>query len=125
MKLSLDYIDSEFDFIGDWEVKSRCGLKIIEGKEKTIVIAAELPDNPGTQITSVSTDLALQICNAHNIDLKKLLYIEHSPDMHSKLSFYSETFFRVDFDIKEGKFLSPKWDKMNRQEVDELIASIK
>jgi len=125
MKISLDYIDTNFDFEGDWGVESKCGLKIIEGKEKTIVIVAELPDNPGTQITSVSGDLARQICEAHQIQPERLIYIEHTPDMNSKLSFYDETFFRVDFELTDGNFTSPKWEKINRQQVDELIDSIK
>lgn len=124
MKLSMDYIDSTFDFEGDWGVESRCGLKIIEGKDKIIVIAAELPDNPGTQITSVPAELAGQICQAFNIEPEKLLYIEHTPNMNSKLSFYNETFFRVDFEIHGGEFSLPKWEKMTREQMDLLIDSI-
>ncbi len=125
MKASLDYIDTTFDFEGDWGVESKCGLKIIKGKQKNIVITSELPDNPGTQITSVSSDLARQVCEHHHIQPESILYIEHTPDMNSKLSFYGETFFRVDFDLNEGKFASPKWEKLTRQQVDELIDSIK
>lgn len=125
MKLSTDYIDLTFDFEGDWGVESKCGLKIIEGKEATIVIVTELPDNPGTQITSVSADIARQVCEAHQIIPEKMIYIEHSPNMNSKLSFYDESFFRVDFDVTDGNFTMPKWNKLTRQHVDELITSIK
>lgn len=125
MKLSLKFIEDNFDFIGDWGVESRCGLMVAEGKEKTIVIVTELPDNPGTQITSVSPDLARQICEAHNIQPEKLVYIEHSPDMGSRLSFYDESFFKIDFELTDGIFSSPKWNKITQQQVEELIDSNK
>ena len=41
--------------------------------------------------------------------------------MNSKLSFYDESFFRVDFEIEDGRFSSPKWEKLKREQVDELI----
>lgn len=125
MKISLDYIDSIFDFEGDWQVESKCGLKIKKGKEKTVVIASELPENPGTQITSVSSDLARQICESYHIEPENLIYIEHAPNMNSKLSFYDETFFRVHFELTNNGFTSPKWEKINRNQIDALIDSIK
>ncbi len=125
MKISLEYIDSTFDFEGDWGVVSKCGLKIIKGATETIIIAAELPDNPGTQITSFSAELVEQICKANNLAFESVIYIEHTPNMNSKLSFYDETFFRVDFTINGGAFENPKWEKIGREQLDELIALIK
>lgn len=124
MKISLDYIDSTFDFKGDWGVESKCGLKILKGKSKTIVIAAELPDNPGTQITSVPAELLGQICKAKSIATDRVIYIEHTPNMNSKLSFYDETFFRVEFDVEGDVFSAPKWEKLTKEKVNELIAAI-
>lgn len=125
MKISLDYIDSNFDFEGDWGVESKCGLKIINGASKIIVIAAELPDNPGTQITSVPAELLTQICQANNLAFESVIYIEHTPNMNSKLSFYDETFFKVDFILENSEFTNPNWEKIDREQVDKLIASIK
>lgn len=125
MKISLDYIDSTFDFEGDWGVQSKCGLKIIEGKGKTIVIAAEIPDNPGTQITSIPAELLGQICRVNSIATNSVIYIEHTPNMNSKLSFYNETFFRVEFDREGDVFSAPKWEELTRKQTDELIASEK
>jgi len=124
MKISLDYIDSTFDFKGDWGVESKCGLKIIKGESQTIVIAAEIPDNPGTQITSVPAELLGQICIANNLVPDSVIYIEHTPNMNSKLSFYDETFFRVEFDIDGDVFSAPKWEKLEKEKVDKLIVAI-
>lgn len=124
MKICLEYIDSTFDFKGDWGVDSKCGLKIIRGESQTIVIAAEIPDNPGTQITSVPAELLGQICKANNLAADSIIYIEHTPDMNSKLSFYDETFFRVEFEIDGDVFSAPKWEALEKENVNELIAAI-
>lgn len=125
MKISLDYIDSTFDFEGDWGVVSKCGLKIIKGTTENIIIAAELPDNPGTQITSFSAELVEQICVAYDVPVNSVIYLEHTPNMNSKLSFYDESFFRVRFEQIGGKLSSPKWEKLTREQVDQVISSIK
>jgi len=122
MKISLDYIDSTFEFKGEWDIESKCGIKIVNGRDKTVVVVTELPDNPGTQITTFSAELAEQITKTHNITPEKLVYIEHSPDMQSKLSFYSESFYLVNFEIENGKFSSPQWEKYTKEQVDHLIA---
>lgn len=122
MKISLDYIDSTYKFKGEWDIESKCGLKIIQRADNTVVIVTELPDNPGTQITSFSSELAQQIAKTHNINPEELVYIEHSPDMQSKLSFYSESFYLVNFEIENGKFSSPQWEKFTKEQVDQLMA---
>ncbi len=97
MRVPEKYYDEVFDFKGQWEVPSRCGLKIIRN-EKTIVIVTELyQDNPGTSITSAGKGLADQICRSKGLNLNEIMYLECSPDTGSKLSFYDEEFFEVDF----------------------------
>jgi len=125
MKISLDYIDSTFNFEGEWGVESKCGLKIIKGLTQNIIVAAELPDNPGTQITSFSAELAEQICKANNIPVESIIYLEHTPNMNSKLSLSDESFYRVRLEQKDGKLTSLKWEKLTRAKVDEILSSIK
>jgi len=97
MRVPEKYYDEVFDFKGQWDMPSRCGLKIIR-KEKTIVIVTELyQDNPGTSITAAGKSLADQICRSKGLNLKEIMYLECSPDTGSKLSFYDEEFFEVDF----------------------------
>jgi hypothetical protein len=76
---------------------SRCGLKIIR-REKTIVIVSELyQDNPGTSVTAAGKTLAEQICRNKGLNLDEIMYLECNPNTGSKLSFYDEEFFQVDF----------------------------
>jgi len=98
MQVPEKYYDEIFDFKGQWDMPSRCGLRILRQQEKTIVIVTELyQDNPGTSITAAGKTLAEQICRDKGLNLGKIIYLECNPDTHSKLSFYDEAFFEVDF----------------------------
>jgi len=97
MRVPEKYYDEIFDFKGQWDMPSRCGLKIIK-KEKPVVIVTELyQDNPGTSITAAGKSLAEQICRGKGLNLSEIMYLECSPNTGSKLSFYDEEFFEVNF----------------------------
>ena len=117
MKASLDKIDTIFEFAGSWGIASKCGLKHFIFNGKDCILVSELyQDNPGTSITQVTTSLAMQICEKLNIDPENLIYIEHSPDMNSKLSFYNEEFYKVSFELIDGKFVNPTWQILTMDE---------
>lgn len=117
MKASLDKIDIIFEFTGSWGIASKCGLKHFSFNGKDVVLVSELyQDNPGTSITQVTTSLAIQVCEKFNIDPRNLIYIEHSPDMNSKLSFYNEEFYKVNFEIIDAKFINPSWQMLTMDE---------
>ncbi|MBR4584384.1 MAG: hypothetical protein IKO34_11360, partial [Bacteroidales bacterium] len=54
-------------------------------------------DNPGTSVTYAGRKLADQICEAKNLKLEDIVYLECNPNTNSKLSFYDEEYFQVDF----------------------------
>lgn len=117
MKASLDRIDTIFDFTGSWGIASKCGLKHFSFNGKDGILVSELyQDNPGTSITQVTTSLAMQVCEKLNIDPKNLIYIEHCPDMNSKLSFYNEEFYKVNFELVDGNFVNPSWQMLTMDE---------
>jgi hypothetical protein len=116
MRVPEKYYDEIFNFKGQWDVPSRCGLKIIKG-EKTSVIVTELyQDNPGTSVTNAGKILAEQICRDKNLDLSEIVYIECNPDTNSKLSFYDEEFFEVNFTVKT----KPVYRQLSSQEIKNL-----
>ena len=97
MQVPEKYYDEVFNFKGQWDVPSCCGLRILR-QEKPIVIVTELyQDNPGTSVTAAGETLAEQICRDKGLNLAEIVYIECNPDTNSKLSFYDEEFFAVDF----------------------------
>lgn len=98
MKVSESYYDEIFPFKGQWDMPSCCGLKIRERDGRTYVIVTELyQENPGTSVTYAGQSLAGQICKEKGLDIGNIVYIECNPDTNSKLSFYDEEYFEVDF----------------------------
>jgi hypothetical protein len=98
MKVSETYYDAIFDFKGQWEMPSKCGLKIIRKNGKTFVIVTELyQENPGTSVTQAGRLLRDQICTAKGLQPDAIIYIECTPDTNSVLSFYDEQYFEVIF----------------------------
>lgn len=98
MKVSPKYYDEIFEFSGQWDMPSSCGLKIRQAGDRKVVVVTELyQDNPGTSVTAAAKSLATQICAAKGLDLESIVYIECNPDTNSKLSFYDEEFYEVSF----------------------------
>jgi hypothetical protein len=117
METSFGKIDSVFEFSGSWGIPSKCGIKHFPFNGKDCIIVTELyKDNPGTSITQVTTSLAMQVCEKFDIYPENLIYIEHCPDMNSKLSFYNEEFYKVNFELVDGKFVNPSWKMLTIEE---------
>ena len=117
------YMDRYFDYKGQWESPSRCGLKIIKRKDgKTLAIATEIyRQNPGTPVTEWCAPLATQILAGTGETQENFIFVEHTPDLKSKLSFYGETFDLVSFDWDGTKFENPQWKRLSREQVDTLM----
>ncbi|MDR1544076.1 MAG: hypothetical protein LBS50_06675 [Prevotellaceae bacterium] len=98
MQVDKKYYDEIFDFRGQWDMPSKCGLKIIENQGITYVIVTELyQDNPGTSVTYAGKLLRSQICEAKGLNPQAIKYLECTPDTNSVLSFYDEEYFEVTF----------------------------
>jgi len=98
MKVPKNYYSEIFDFKGQWDIPSKCGLRIIDKEEKVYVIVTELyQENPGTSVTYAGKSLAKQICERKNLSLSEIVYLECTPDTNSVLSFYDEQYFEVTF----------------------------
>ena len=122
MKVSEKYYDEVFDFAGQWELPSKCGLKIIGKEGKEVVIVTELyQDNPGTSVTYAGYLLAKQICDRKGIQPEEMIYLECNPDTNSKLSFYDEVYFEVTFPEIKGETGRPGYRRLTEKEVKSLF----
>jgi hypothetical protein len=122
MKVPENYYDEIFDFNGQWDIASKCGLKLLEGNGRETVIVTELyQDNPGTSITYAGYLLARQICERKGLQLNRIRYIECNPDTQSKLSFYDEEYFEVTFPQTEGASGRPQYRQLSNEEVKALF----
>ena len=117
MKVSKEYYDEVFNFKGEWDMPSSCGLKIRQHEGKTYIIVTELyQDNPGSSVTYAAKYLADQICEAKGLNLPDCVYIECTPNTNSKLSCYDEEYFSVDFSGSE-----PKYTLLSVEEVKNML----
>ena len=117
------YMDQYFDFKGSWDCPSRCGLKIVNRKDgKSIAIVTEIyRQNPGTPVTEWCAPLASQIMHELKCDPANFIFIEHTPDLKSKLSFYGETFDLVNYEWNGQTFINPEWTRLTVGEVDLMM----
>ncbi|HOO43034.1 MAG TPA: hypothetical protein PLC77_04900, partial [Bacteroidales bacterium] len=114
--------DEIFDFKGKWDVPSKCGLRILDRDGKYVVIATEIyHHNPGSSVTYAGGLLFEQICRAKELDPDNVIYIECNPDMNSRLSFYAEEYYRVDFSRENGKFVNPTYKQLSDEEIKDLV----
>lgn len=122
MKVEDKYFDEIFDFAGQWDMPSKCGLKIIPHDDLTIILTTELyQDNPGTSITYAGGSLIKQICDAKKLDINRIMYIECNPNTNSKLSFYDEEMFRVTFDLQDGMPTNLQYEQLPQEEIMRLL----
>jgi hypothetical protein len=122
MKVPEKYYDEVFDFKGQWDVPSKCGLKIPACKEKTYIIVTELyQDNPGTSVTYAGYSLLKQICESKGFSEKGVVYLECNPDTDSKLSFYDEEVFQVSFPEINGEKGRPDYRLLSSDEIKSLF----
>ena len=118
MKVPQKYYDEIFEFLGQWDQPSACGLKIIVKDCKTIVVVTELyHDNPGTSVTSAGKNLAMQICERKGLSLLEIMYLECTPDTNSVLSFYDEQYFEVTFNDTP----QTTYRKLSKEEIQHLL----
>ena len=117
------YMDRYFDYPGHWDTPSRCGLRLIRRQDgKTLAIATEIyRQNPGTPVTEVVARIATLVLKEAACPPDALLFIEHTPDLRSRLSFYDETFDFVTFDWDGTRFENPKWKRITPEEVSRLM----
>lgn len=121
MKVPERYYDEIFEFAGQWDMPSACGLKIINKDNKTYVITTELyQENPGTSITYAGSSLIKQICDKKGLDINTIIYIECNPNTNSKLSFYDEEMFQVTYDLDNGVPTNLQYRQMSKDEVHDL-----
>lgn len=118
MKVSETYYDEIFDFKGQWDMPSKCGLMIRHRDGRDVVIVTELyQENPGTSVTYAGESLFNQICAAKGLEPSGVQYIECNPDTNSKLSFYDEELYEVDFAAADP---AKRYRRLSVDEVKEI-----
>lgn len=123
-ELGSAYVDMLYDYKGTWDVPSRCGLKIVTTPRQDVVIVTELyTENPGTSVTEFCNKLATLILKEKGLDPERFCFIVRTPDNNSKMSFWNEFFAQAHMEWDGEKFGKPRWEKLTKEYVDQLIQS--
>ena len=123
MKVNDKYFDEIFDFAGQWDMPSKCGLKVEERNGKYVILVTELyKENPGTSITYAGGSLIKQICEAKNLDYNDIIYIACNPEMGSKLSFYDEECYLVTFEVIDNIPCNLKYNTIPSDELSKYVS---
>ena len=118
----MSYMDRTYDFKGQWDAPSRCGLKIVGTKEGHVVIVTELfEENPGTSVTGFIERLATVIVKEFGLDPDTTVFVEHCPDRGSKLDHYRQSFDRVRLGWDGAKYDGPEWERITKEAVDKML----
>jgi len=89
-----------------------------------VVVATELPDNPGVSITNWAEYLATEIRRVYLTQGEALIWIEHyqeRPRRFDKRATIKETFDRVLMRWNGYSYEEPEWKKFDRAGVERLI----
>jgi hypothetical protein len=112
-------IEKIYTFRGLHGFESRCKLRIFDTGDRTVVIATELEDNPGTTITNYADQLATQIIMEFNIKPDSLIWIEHYPARPEIGE--QETFDLISFKWNGTRYIKPEWYHIEKSMLDKII----
>ena len=115
-------INEEFPYMGLGTFPSVCRLRAFEVEDApTVVIATELPQNPGTSVTNAVQDIAVQAYKWLERPQRGITLIEHY-EKDSTERYAQERFAHVMFEHTEGgRFSGSTWRVITKEEVERLI----
>ena len=95
-----------------------CRVELWGHPEQALVIATEIPENTGKSISSVVTELALEVVRAFRLDWLGLTWISHYP---TRSVVHPETFYLVEMKWTGSGFSEPLAREISPFEVEKLI----
>jgi hypothetical protein len=110
-----------YDYKGFWGCDACCDIEVHKRSDgKSVFIATELPENPGTSVTNYAEHLATAMRRQYGLKAEEVIWIEHYPEAKDRRK---EDFDLVRFvSIEADSFRNPVWTRITEQAVDELIA---
>ena len=95
------------------QASARCRVRV----NNNVVVATELLDNPGMSLTNAAASVAMQVCQYYEIPPEQLVWVEHYPEETG----HEETFDLVHFSFDLGKLSAPRWKRISKEEVQQLL----
>lgn len=103
-------------------IMAHCGLRLLTAPTgDNVVIATELPDNPGMSITNAAEEVAAAVCRDFGLEPERLVWIEHYPERLTGDNYGHRTepasFDAVTFTWDGQQFSDPQWRRLAPEEL--------
>lgn len=118
-----------FDFkVSSNRCLARCGVDVYQGRESSVVVVTELPDNPGMSICNAFEDLFPQVCRKYALNPEKVLWIEYWGRWRvadgAPYDRKEEEWLKVYFQWDGNRVRDPKWQRWSESLVKLALDSI-
>src|SRR5207244_3711118 len=100
-----------------------CWLRIYTAPDRTVVIATEVNENPGTSITNMAEHLATEVTRTFGLSHDALVWIEHYP-ARRVLGGYPRLAESLDlgtFTWTPQGLRAPQWRRVSKEQVETLM----
>ena len=134
MNLTHDFVH---EYQGYHNLPSRCRIRVYEQPGQVpVVIATELPDNPGTSVTNMAEQLCAEVIRAHFPERfeeeEPVRWIEHYQRTPDELRRHEPEFALVTFHSNAPRRVhrygtdrlqlgKPRWTYLPREQAEELV----
>jgi hypothetical protein len=85
-----------------------------------VVVATEIPDNPGTSITNAVPKLAADVCKTFDLPHEAMVWIEHYP--RDNRGYKHDTFDLVKMEYRGTKWSTPTWKRLQTDDIMQAIS---
>ncbi len=118
-------MDQIFEYVSATsETPGQCRVRIYPAQRRTVVVISELADDSGVSITPTIEELAIQICEAFQLDPEQVRWVEHHPagviDPQGRV-FSSDIYDLVRLTWTGRRLSNPEWSPSSREEIEQLI----
>jgi hypothetical protein len=115
--------DDVFLYRGFHACPSYCWLRIYTAPGQSVVLATEMPDNPGTSITNAAERLAMEVTRTFGLALDTLTWIEHYPEREGRNRHppLPASFDLVTFTPTAQGLRSPQWRRLSQAQVEAML----
>ena len=115
--------DRLYLFRGFHDCPSYCWLRIYTAPGQSVVLATEMPDNPGTSITNASERLAMEVTRSFGLTFDTLTWVEHYPERQGSHGGprLPASFDQVSFTPTAQGLRSPEWQRLSKIQVEAML----
>ena len=117
------HYDALYLYRGFHACLSYCWLRIYTAPGQSVVLATEMPDNPGTSITNAAERLAMEVMRTFGLLFDSLRWVEHYPERQGRHGHppLPASFDLVTFTPTTQGLRSPEWRRLSQAQIEHML----